>query len=492
MAFDLRNMSFQTRKVVKESQFAVGGVIPIATEKPLKRVLSVVATPTMARVESVDFNHNMRGKINIEMLYLTESGEYETTKAEFSFEHTENVAVENANCKAEIAEYSVVEETATYVKLNFLTNLYLEGTSVDNLTALDGEENNYVVLNGDFDHVSYLQGAKSQAELEDKIELDGAQKILGYETAIKTGAVSCGIDQIGASGEVCVKLSCLTEDSVVCVERQLEFNHEVACLGVNPEDLAKAIIYVSKVEYAFVDSEKPTIALKFFLDIDVSAYRKQTEKVIGDLFCTTKEVEVVTECANFTDYIGQKEWQEEISCEDVLESEQNVVCARVVGTNIAKLAVDNGKFVADGVAKVNMLVKDAEGDTITKVINIPFSICRQVETDGLVSEYHVQAMVKDVAKHEEKVELTLTFVFDLAFCKERYAEYVSSAKELADKEAQTSAITIYVASEGDTLFSVAKALSIHPDKIQNQNQVVDGKFEKGQRIFVYNPLVAEF
>ena len=42
MAFDVKNINFQTRKVVKASQFAVGGVIPITPEKPLKKVLNVI------------------------------------------------------------------------------------------------------------------------------------------------------------------------------------------------------------------------------------------------------------------------------------------------------------------------------------------------------------------------------------------------------------------------------------------------------------------
>ena len=493
MAFDVKNINFQTRKVVKASQFAVGGVIPITPEKPLKKVLNVISTCLVTEQNSIDYNHNMRGKINIEMLYLSEAGEYETAKAEFAFDHTENLAAENATYRVEVSEYSVDEEANTYVKLNFLTCAYLEGTTTDNFAIVTGEEENYYANNGSFEHVSYLQGAKSQTELEDKVEINTTfQKVLGYECMSKNNAATCGIDQIATSGEITLKLYCLTENGGLAVERQLEYSHEVAILGVNPEDMAKVNMEVSKLEYSFEDGEKPVINVKLTLDVDACAYRKVAETYIEDIFSTTKEIELTSECANYNNYIGQKTIQDEFVFEQKLEENREVLFASVESTNIAKLFVEGGKFVAEGVAKLNLVLRDENGEASTQTINAPFAIQKEVEAEGNVVEYHAKTIAKNVNVRDDKLELTLTILFNFALASENYVQYVVSVKELKDKEAETSAITIYVAGDGDTTFSVAKALSISPEKILSQNQVIDGKFEKGQRIFVYNPLTAEF
>lgn len=495
MAFELKNVDFLTRKVVKTSQFAVGGVIPIAQDKPLKKVLEVAATSSAVSSESVDYNHNMRGKINIEMLYLTEQNEYETAKAEFAFDHTENVNTENVNQKVVIDEYAVEEQAASYVKLSFLVSSLVDGTTRQTLALLGGSETDYIEEHDELEHVSYLQGAKTTIELEDKVELDGGlEKVLGYEYAHKFGGATCGIDQVSISGEVIIKLYCKTEAGIVAVERALEYNREIASLGTCPEDIPKVFANVVKLDYVVDAAEKPSIALKVSIEADACTYRKQAEQIIKDMFATKKELQLTYDCVNYADYVGQKLLQDKVVYNHGLDAEtQDVLFARVQSVNIAKMLMQNGNYIAEGVIRADILLNNAENnEVVTQTVNIPFATCQPLSLDGNIADYQVQAFVKGTNKHDGQVDFEFDVLFDVTLEKENFAQYVSSTKEVGEKEGKSSAITIYVAGENDTLFSVAKALSISPEKIEAQNQVVDGKFENGQRIFVYNQLSAEF
>ena len=46
--------------------------------------------------------------------------------------------------------------------------------------------------------------------------------------------------------------------------------------------------------------------------------------------------------------------------------------------------------------------------------------------------------------------------------------------------------------EGEDIFDVARALCVKPEVIESQNEVVDGKFSGGTRVFVYSPINVEF
>ena len=58
-------------------------------------------------------------------------------------------------------------------------------------------------------------------------------------------------------------------------------------------------------------------------------------------------------------------------------------------------------------------------------------------------------------------------------------------------EEEQSAITVYIAKPNQTIFDVAKALNVLPDSVDTA-ELIDGKFNGGEKIFVYNPINAEF
>ena len=92
------------------------------------------------------------------------------------------------------------------------------------------------------------------------------------------------------------------------------------------------------------------------------------------------------------------------------------------------------------------------------------------------------------AKFDETIELSVKLCFGVEVYTEKTMTYIDSVTEGEDKPLNDSAISVYIASEGDTIWDVAKAFSASPDKILEQNEI-DKKLVEGQRIVFFRSLV---
>ena len=75
-----------------------------------------------------------------------------------------------------------------------------------------------------------------------------------------------------------------------------------------------------------------------------------------------------------------------------------------------------------------------------------------------------------------------------------YVQYLYIAEaEVGEKiEVNKSAVSVFVADEGDTLWDAAKALSARPDDIQSQNPDARAPFKEGQKLFYFREISFEF
>lgn len=495
MAFELKNLNFQTKKVVLTNQFSVDGIVQVQPEQPLKKVLNVSAFASTTNAEAIDTEYNVQGKINLTMLYLTEDDQMLTTAAEFVFEHKESVSAQDLETKISALQYAIEEQTASYAKISFLVDTEVWGVIDSTVATVAGEEDDYVLDSKEFSHVCYASSGKAQLNLDAKFEVNEQNPIVvacDYQTKIAN--VVPGIDQVTISGEVVVQLAYKTETDVAYVSKTLEFNHEIACMNANPDCLANACVYVDKIDVFAENGDKNYLCAKVYADLYAGVYETKTESVLTDLFSLKKELNVVYGCTNFSDFAGRLGVCDTFDAEQKFdESLEKIVVATSPVASTSKVTLENGYLFAEGVVSANLIYQKPEDTSYYQAkINLPFAIKKAVETTSNLASYIVQARIVNANKYEGKINCSVELAFELNLEKENYVEYVESTTETGDKQEKTSAITVYVAQNDDTPFKVARALGVNPEILTSQNELVDGKFAQGQRIFVYSPLSAEF
>lgn len=495
MAFELKNINFQTKKVVANSQFSVDGIVQVQPEKPLKQVLNVSALASTTSAEAIDTEYSIQGKISLSMLYLSEDDQILTAPAEFLFDHKESIAAGELESQLEIAGYSVEEQNSSYAKISFLVNSQVAGLAEQSVSAVGGEEDGYVLESREFTHVCYESCGKSQLALETKNEVSAANaQVLSCDYQTKISNVVAGIDQVTVSGDVTVQIAYKVDTEICYYAKTIEFNHEVACLGANPDYLANAKVVVTKIDTSIETGDKNFVVARLNLAISANVYKQKTESVVSDLFSLKKELNVVYGCTNYNDFAGRLGVCDTFDAEQKFdETIDKIIIATCPTLNMAKVSLESGYLTAEGVVSANLIYQKPEDTNYyQEKINLPFAIKKPVDTTANLSDYTVKARITNANKYENKISFAIELAFELALENENYVEYVESTTETGDKQEKTSAITIYVAKAEDTPFKVARALGVSPEMLTSQNEVVDGKFAEGQRIFVYSPLAAEF
>mgnify|MGYP002895369124 FL=1 len=65
---------------------------------------------------------------------------------------------------------------------------------------------------------------------------------------------------------------------------------------------------------------------------------------------------------------------------------------------------------------------------------------------------------------------------------------MSSVEVGEEKEQNTSALSLYIASEGDEMWDVCKALTATPEDIMKQNPALSAPLSEGDRVIYFRSL----
>ena len=85
------------------------------------------------------------------------------------------------------------------------------------------------------------------------------------------------------------------------------------------------------------------------------------------------------------------------------------------------------------------------------------------------------------------LEVVYVLNYQVIFEKLVSAKFVKSYDVKSEKQENLGGIKLYITSQGETLFDIAKKLNVKPEIITNQNEVLD-TFEQGEKIYIYSPI----
>ena len=103
------------------------------------------------------------------------------------------------------------------------------------------------------------------------------------------------------------------------------------------------------------------------------------------------------------------------------------------------------------------------------MIRIPFVVCGLSVRQKKAGEAEADATLKVTVKYYQKAE----------------GKYLSEVKVLGEREQNDCAISIYLPTAGDDLWTTAKRLGREPEKLQKSNPELKFPLKGDERIFVY-------
>lgn len=496
MAFETQTINIKTKKDLATNEFAVNTKISIDTDKPLKKVLMVKAVADEISSECIDTEYTALGRTQIDVLYLTENNELENVTGYAEWQATLKVEGENIVSKTNVVECSVDGYSSTEVSINLLHNIVVSGIVKTELSPISEVAEDYVA---DYQsaNISQICGYSSgKFVVTENIDMPTAQKVLSVDGLVKVGNIASYLDKVVIDGTVDVKILYASIDGILTLNKLIDFHQEINCVGAMDNQSAFATLEINSINATLEVGDKTNLVMAIGLNAIVETYENKEITVVKDMFSLSKDITTTLQCVDFNNFVAGKYYTDTLILNVDLDNDNVDEIVSLINpvVKISQCLLKDNSISTEGVVCAKLIYKNNEIEEIeSKDITCPFISKSDTELAGKLDKTNIKATVSSVKiRSGKEIEVVLELVQGIESTSDEYLEFIKSVEELDDKKGNDSAITIYVTKENEKLFDVAKALNVMPEVITSQNEIVDGKFASGQRVFVYSPLNVEF
>ncbi len=506
MALEPQIKEIQTRYTTKIGEEKTQTAISLtsSTGEKLVKVLSVKGLPCVESVVQNAGSVVAEGHVCVQALALSEEGEILAITGQANFSTSFNSSSLTAETKVIVTAKNLGVE-----------NIGLTDSGIS-LVSLIGVE--YVMLvpqsikfvqnaapaNQKFGVVkcSDITSAVSETfELTTEIDSpSSASKILLTESYGVLTGTSVSTDLITLKGEVVTNLVYLTSDEKPKLKSQsytTDFNQEILATGVSAGQEVRASLYTSCNNFEVhgeLNSSKGVVVLKNKFRANAYVLAEREFETVVDAFCPDNEIKMKLESFNNQTLVCQKFASEKVDGNIVL-AQDTARIDRVLATSSAfvlpgTVTAADETVTATGTVLANVVyLLDDEEQTLQSIqAEIPFEI--NVKCDGLLDGDQVSAnvVVKELEARNKKakeIDILADLNIQVTATREREDVVVSGVTLGEPVKSRGAAMGVYVVSEANELWDIAKALSVNPDMLLLQNPDLIFPIAKPTQVVVY-------
>ncbi len=266
---------------------------------------------------------------------------------------------------------------------------------------------------------------------------------------------------------------------------------------VNEGDTVKLVANIKNAKIVLQGvTDDNVICLEGEVQYNLLVFRCEKVSILNDMFMLTNEVEIIRDKARYTCFDGCGYFLERVSGSAHLADTKapliDVVAlpyARCYTTRANR--IDDNTIEVEGVVNTDVIYTDENGYNSLRA-EIPFSI--RVDSEIPFSkEVSVECDVQNISatvKRDREMEITFSLAVETCGFSPLEFDYISSVEIGEEKPQNTSGLSIYIASDGDDMLAVCKALTAMPDDILEQNEDMQLPLKEGDRIIYFRKLQA--
>lgn len=467
----------------------------------VKKVLGISALPSTC-VGEVDKNKiKYNGKVYFHVIYLDNEDNVNRVECGSEYLGTLDFDLDKdveftpiISAKAGRCEY---DNSGARLSVSCLLTLQVELSQNYGVKTLVGGDN--LVLNNSEQYYVKSYGVKKGVyPIEEEFELNySLHKMLSNCQEVKITAVQAGVGCIIVDGELHLSVLLLQNDqksSIIREERSFPFRMEVEYEEAMPSMTASLQVTKKAFKMDFtVDEEgaKTKALATVTLHFECEAFSKEGVSLALDAYCTANHTEVNKKACNCLLPVGVKTATANISgranCEE-MPSGTRLMAVGCEGVEITDYQKDGENTLSvTGVLSMRGYLCDSEGVLFSAVWETPFT----QQLDCLVNpdeSFKIEAIclnpsAKIISLNEVEIQAQVAFnvwVYEnLNFC------CVTDVKLGDEKRMNDRAISVYIAEEGENLWSLAKRLNVCPDQLVTTNPELQFPLTGKERILVY-------
>ena len=396
------------------------------------------------------------------------------------------------------AEIDKVETDGSGANLaisSFIT-IKAELSGVSEVSALVGGES-LIIKEQEMNLLKGMGARRGVYPIEEEFELNyPVKEVLYHRADAVITAVQCGVGSIIVDGETLLSLVLLQKtdkNDIIRENRIIPFRMEIECEEAMPTMQATARVKEKSFKTDIAvddDAGKSIVSVDVSLMFEGQAFSSENVILAADAFSTENDVELVKDDCKFYKTCDLRGYS--VTVGGRAEISELPVGATVLAVGNEKVSVlstccGESGITVTGVLSGTVFLRDADGKVFTRKPEVPFEKVLEGEfncdTEITVVAKATKANAKIVALTQTDLEADVYFT---VYPEERCAQrVVKEIKVLGEKQAPTAAISVYIPTEGEELWSLSKRLNVCPDALIATNKDLNFPLSGKERIVIY-------
>ncbi len=486
---------FDTFRKLGTGQAVVEARLLPRPETRIAKVLSTSSSVGISAAEAFSGEARYSGRVNFKVLFETTEGTAEELDYNADFSDKVEASGVGASTKtvfaANILDMDIIAAEEDVIKLAAVVEVTLYGSTREDIK--------YLARGGDgvYTHEDRVGCSALASETDetfivsDTLEIGPDSEILGAESRVFTYKRSAEDDSVTLSGEAVVDITLKGGDGAIsCKSVVIPVEQQCRADGARENDAVTGGLKLKDCAVTVSGEEGERVAeIELTLKAECMSFRTLEILPAVDVFCLENELlptvqSIAVGCPK-GDVTLESTIEGSVAIEDKLPLADTVIGTFGSRVNISAAVAEAGRVRVEGMLGTNIVYFSAErGSSNTVYAQVPFSLmlAANVEEGDTVG---AQAGVKDVSvkiRRGNELGIRADIVISLSVIAEETQIVITELKLGEARAPRQAAISVHIASSGETVWDAAKALGITPEEVMRQNPDVSMPCTGGERL----------
>lgn len=303
-------------------------------------------------------------------------------------------------------------------------------------------------------------------------------------------------DTILVIGEVIVNVTYQMGESIYVKNMLLPFEQQITGdFSASMRAIANVTLNSSRVVIGGVEGDNE-IDITVEGELNTQVYDMTEFEYVSDMYCLDNELQLKMGKISAVYPVEHIYYEDKISGVSKIESSEPIISILGVAScsnEVMNTSYENDKITVNGIINACVMYR-TEQQVKIESIEIPYNTVIEL-TIPMDVEMRVKGIVQSITaklKREQEIEILadIPLTIDCVMKKDYMAIEQVEIGSVCEKN--ESAVSIYIAEEGETLWNVSKLLSTIPDVLREYNEGIEEILHKGQKITIYRQLNIAF
>lgn len=500
MSFGFNQIRWDTTEKIAVKEVVVKTAISEMESGGATKILDIIADGKLMSLEAAENTARVFGRVNFKLLYTDKEGEIRGL--DYFADFNESITVEGL-CGKLYGKISVIDVDTSIsggIKISAAVEITLFSITGDEVRCLVDADENFYVEKRKMECRRFVTSFVSSFPVTDDYDTGtDVMKILLSDASCYLDSAVAGMDNVMFTGGVTAAVTYLADDQMIVAPFNIAFSEEIEAEGIAIGQSLQADCNIKNIKVTLTGIEGSNIIrLEAEVEVYCKAFEPVVEEIVGDIFSV--ENELVEKRAETVGNVfgGSRYFDDNLTGIAELPPDsapaKNIIGVPSCRNNVAQAVADNGKVIIEGVFSATILYEDengAQGIDYEMPYSLPFNAEDVSENDILTGVGAVTKVAVKI-KRDREIEITAGLTFSVESIVAASCCYIEEIAVGDEKDVNKSAVSVFIAEEGESVWDAAKALSARPDDIKKQNPDLTEPFKEGDKIFYYRRINFEF